>query len=154
MAATMAGVPKPCVMSEKFVRWRWNAGSSTGTGRMALCGDLSWPSTSANSFSTCLHRHTQTHTHTRVNLFASLKSSFTTCPKSTASWKVGSRTKVAKLRQILSSSYVWAILHRFGSIVDSVLEIQPPSFLSRTKLKYDVSLRLHCRPWGFERRKF
>ena len=50
----MAGAPKPCVMSEKLVRCRWKAGSSTGDGRIAPCGERSCPSTSASSLITCL----------------------------------------------------------------------------------------------------
>ncbi len=49
-AATIAGDPKPCVMSEKCVRCLWMAGSRICGGRVLQRGDLSWFSRSINSF--------------------------------------------------------------------------------------------------------
>jgi len=49
-AATMAGEPKPCVMSEKWVRWRWMAGSNICCGRVLQSGERSWFNRSISSF--------------------------------------------------------------------------------------------------------
>lgn len=54
-AAEMAGLPKPCVMRLKCVRLRWMPESRTGCTRLLHNGDRSCPSSSTNSFSTCLH---------------------------------------------------------------------------------------------------
>lgn len=58
-AAAMAGLPKPCVMRLKCVRLRWMPESSTGCTRLLHSGDRSCPSSSTNSFSTCLQRKWQ-----------------------------------------------------------------------------------------------
>lgn len=56
-AAAMAGLPKPCVMRLKCVRLRCMPESRTGCTRPLLhSGDRSCPSSSTNSFSTCLQR--------------------------------------------------------------------------------------------------
>lgn len=49
-AATIAGDPKPWVMSEKCVRWRWIPGSKICCGLVLQSGDLSWFNRSINSF--------------------------------------------------------------------------------------------------------
>ena len=48
-AATMAGDPKPCVMREKCVRWRWIVGSRICWGRVLHSGERSWFRRSINS---------------------------------------------------------------------------------------------------------
>ena len=53
-AATMAGLPKPCEISEKCVRWRWMLGSKICCGRVLHSGDLSWLSRSISSLVICL----------------------------------------------------------------------------------------------------
>lgn len=50
----MAGVPKLCVMSEKFVRWCWMFGSRIGCALEFPTGDASLFKTSNNSFVICL----------------------------------------------------------------------------------------------------
>ena len=52
----MAGEPKPCVMREKCVRWRWMPGSRIGCGRVFPSGERSWFSRSVISFSIVLQR--------------------------------------------------------------------------------------------------
>jgi len=53
-AATIAGLPNPCVMSEKCVRWRWMLGSRMICGRVLHSGDRSWLSKSISSLVICL----------------------------------------------------------------------------------------------------
>ena len=53
-AATMAGEPKPCVMREKWVRWRWMEGSRMIWGRVLHSGERSWFSRSISSLVICL----------------------------------------------------------------------------------------------------
>ena len=55
-AATMAGLPKPWVMSEKCVRWRWMLGSKMICGRVLQSGDRSWFSRSISSLQIILGR--------------------------------------------------------------------------------------------------
>lgn len=52
-AATMAGDPKPCDISEKCVRWRCMAGSRICGGRVLHSGVRSWFSRSISSFVIC-----------------------------------------------------------------------------------------------------
>lgn len=53
-AATIAGLPKPCEIREKCVRWRCILGSKICCGRELHKGDLSWFNKSISSFVTCL----------------------------------------------------------------------------------------------------
>lgn len=53
-AATRAGAPKPCVMREKWVRWRWIVGSRRGEGRVLHNGLRSEFRRSRSSFVVCL----------------------------------------------------------------------------------------------------
>lgn len=53
-AATIAGLPKPWLMREKWVRCLWIEGSRRICGLVLHKGDLSWLSRSISSLVTCL----------------------------------------------------------------------------------------------------
>ena len=59
-AATIAGDPNPCVMSEKCVRWRWIVGSRICWGRVLQSGERSWFKRSINSLVITLKNKTLT----------------------------------------------------------------------------------------------
>lgn len=60
MAPMMAGVPKPWVTKEKWVRCRWIDTSKTGARRLFVPkGERSWVSKSVNSLTNCLDAETK-----------------------------------------------------------------------------------------------